>query len=503
MRAVLPLVLALLLSACGGGGTPAGIPTPPTPTVPPPPPPPPPERGSLVGAASVAVETLEPAVFAALLESGLSGATKITGQPQCAVSTFTVRYNTLGGAAEPAEASAAIVVPSGAAAVCSGARPVLLYAHATSVEKSYDMANLRGNLEARLVAAMFAARGFIVVAPNYAGYARSSLAYHPYLNAQQQGADMIDALRAARRAFGAIGANPSARLFVAGYSQGGHAALATQRAMQAMNSSDFAPAAVSGMSGPYALIQFGDTQFAGAPRIGVTAFLPMLISAGKLSGAAMYGATSELYEDQFAPTIEALLPGTLTLGELVGSGKLPANALFAADSMPQASGYGKYFGTGNLIKTSYRDAYLADLQAHPCERSAAAPLDCAPAHPLRQLLIKNDLRNYLPASPLMLCGGSGDPTVPYLNSVSVGAYFHANPKAGQLVEIDLDDTPGLSDPYRTPKLSFIAAKVALRLAATKNGESPDQAVESNYHGSLVAPFCMVATRDFFQTVLAR
>lgn len=43
----------------------------------------------------------------------------------------------------------------------------------------------------------------------------------------------------------------------------------------------------------------------------------------------------------------------------------------------------------------------------------------------------------------------------------------------------------------------------MRLAAIKNGRSPDQAVESNYHGGLAAPFCMLATRDFFQTVLAR
>lgn len=493
MRSV-PLVVALLLSACGGGsGKPPGTGVPA----------PPPERGSLVGAAGVAMEKLEPAVFAALLESGQPGATRITGEPQCAITTYTVRYNTVGGAGEPTEASAAIVVPSGADGACGGARPVLLYAHATSVEKSYDMANLRENREARLVAAMFAARGYIVVAPNYAGYARSSLAYHPYLNAEQQGADMIDALRAGRRAFGAIGAAASGKLFVTGYSQGGYVALATQRAMQALNSADFAPAAVAGLSGPYALTQFGDTQFAGAPRIGVTAFLPLLISAGQLSGEHVYGSTAELYEDQYAATIEKLMPGLGTVGELVSAGMLPANALFAADSMPQASGYGKYFGAGNLIRTSYRDAYLADLEAHPCDLNAGIPLDCAPAHALRKLFHKNDLRKYDPATPLMLCGGSGDPTVPYLNTVSALRYFHARPHPGELVEVDLDDFPGLRDPYRTPKLSFIAAKVALRAAAISNGDSPDAAVESNYHAGLAAPFCMVATRNFFQDVLAR
>jgi acetyl esterase/lipase len=491
MRSV-PLVLALLLSACGGGDK--GVSPPPAPA---------PERGSMVAAASVAVEKMEPAVFAALLDVGQPGTTRITGNPQCAITTHTVRYNTVGGAGEPTEASAAIVVPSGAAANCSGARPVLLYAHATSVEKSYDMANLRENREARLVAAIFAARGYIVVAPNYAGYARSSLAYHPYLNADQQGADMIDALRAARLAFGAIGASASAKLFVTGYSQGGYVALATQRAMESMNSANFAPTAVAGLSGPYALAQFGDTQFAGSPRIGVTAFLPMLISAGQLSGEHVYGSTSELYEDQYAATIETLMPGVGTVGDLVNAGKLPANALFAADSMPQASGYGKYFGAGNLIKTVFRDAYLADAQAHPCDLNGGIPLACAPENSLRKLFRKNDLRNYEPVAPLLLCGGSGDPTVPYLNTVSALAYFYARPHPGQLIEVDLDDFPGLRDPYRTPKLSFIAAKVALRAAAIGNGDSPDEAVESNYHAGLAAPFCMTATRDFFQEVLAR
>jgi hypothetical protein len=504
MRSAVPLVLVLTLAACGGS-SPGGVGAiqAPPPAAPPASPPPAAERGSLVGDAGAVGASIEPAAFAALLEAGFSGATKITGNPQCAVKAFSVRYHTLGGAGEPTEASAAIVVPSGTAAACAGPRPVLLYAHATSFEKSYDMADLRANREAQLVAAMFAARGFIVVAPNYAGYAGSALPYHPYLDAAQQGADMIDALRAARLSFNKIGASDSGKLFVAGYSQGGHVALATQRAMQAIGGSDFAPAAVAGLSGPYAMAQFGDTQFAGSPRIGVTAFLPMLISAGQRGGAALYAAPQQVYEAQYAATIETLLPGAASLGEQVAAGKLPVTALFAADSMPQASGYGKYFGANNLIRTNYRDGYLADMALNGCDRSAATPLDCTPAHPLRKLFLKNDLRNYLPGSPLMLCGGSGDPTVPYLNSVSAGRYFHAQPQLGELVEIDLDDTPGLSDPYRTPKLGFIAAKVALRADAIKAGKSADDAVESNYHAALAAPFCLLAARDFFESVLKR
>jgi hypothetical protein len=62
-------------------------------------------------------------------------------------------------------------------------------------------------------------------------------------------------------------------------------------------------------------------------------------------------------------------PGARTLGtgELVSQGKLPASALFAADSLPQAAGYTAYFGANNLIRSDYRAAYLADRAAHPCE----------------------------------------------------------------------------------------------------------------------------------------
>ena len=71
------------------------------------------------------------------------------------------------------------------------------------------MAELRGNAEARMVAAMFAGQGFVLVAPNYAGYAGSALPYHAYRDAAQQSTDMVDALRAARAPFGMIGARDS------------------------------------------------------------------------------------------------------------------------------------------------------------------------------------------------------------------------------------------------------------------------------------------------------
>jgi pimeloyl-ACP methyl ester carboxylesterase len=494
----LTLGLGILLAACSGGtttgGTPMGVENPaPLPA---------PIRGSLVGqAASVAVSvggnsltTLSPSVLAGFLEAAQTGTLAVAGQPQCSVSVYRVHYNTVGGAGELTDASAAIFVPSGSGASCSNSRPVLLYAHGTSLQKTYDMADIANNTEARLAAAVFAAQGFIVVAPNYAGYGGSSLGYHPYLDRVQEGADMIDALRAARSSFTGIGARDSGKLLVTGYSQGGYVALAAQRAMQEAGS-EFTLAAVAGMSGPYAIARFGDELFGGAPRDGATVIVPTIINAAQHAGAAIYRTPGDVYEAQYAPTIVDLVPGTLGSSELVSQGKLPASALFAADSMPQVPGYTQYFGANNLIRSDYRAAYLADLAAHPCDQSTSAPLNCAPENSLRKWLLRNDLRSYLPAAPTLLCGGHDDPTVPYFNTTSASAYFHA--RGASIVELDIDDTPSLSDPFRSAKAGFVAARSILRAA---NG---DGAVASSYHAGLVAPFCMAATRDWFQSVLAR
>jgi len=502
MRSLLTLACSLglgyLLAACSGGttagGTPTGVANPePLPVA---------TRGSLVGqAASVAVNvggasltTLTPTVLAGFLESAQQGTLAVAGQPQCSVSVYKVHYNTIGGAGEATDGSAAVFVPTGGGASCSNSRPVVLYAHGTSLQKSYDMADIANNTEARLAAAVFAAQGFIVVAPNYTGYSGSSLGYHPYLDRVAQAADMIDALRAARTSFGAIGAKDSGKLMVTGYSQGGYVALATQRAMQDLGTNEFTLTAASGMSGPYAIARFGDDLFGGAPRSGATVIVPMIINAGQHASAALYATPSDVYETQYAASIADLVPGSLGSGDLVDQGKLPESALFAADSQPQMPGYTAYFGANNLIRTAYRSGYLADLAAHPCDQSATSPLACTPAHNLRKWLVRNDLRSYMPNAPTMLCGGHDDPVVPFFNATSAASYFSA--RGSRITLLDIDDTPSLNDPYRSAKAGFVAARTILRAA------SGDGAVASAYHAGLVAPFCMAATRDYFQTTLS-
>ncbi|WP_202414246.1 alpha/beta hydrolase [Duganella flavida] len=507
--ALIPLVFTL--ASCGGGGgssgnqTDAVVVTPPTPVS---------LRGQLIGSATVApitvssgvtVNTLDSAAFKTLLDMQTDYGTAVTGNPNCSITVYSIKYHTIDSLAADTPAGAAIYVPSGGNAVCQGSRPVMLYAHGTSVQKSTDMANLSAS-ETRLIAGMFAAQGYIVVAPNYVGYAGSTAGYHPYLDAEQQSADMVDALRAARSAFSGIGASASSRLMVTGYSQGGFVALATQRAMQTKYASEFTVTAAAPLSGPYALSQFGDGIFGGAPTTGSAGFIPMLINAGQRASAALYTSTADVYESKYAGGIENLLPGTQSLGELVTAGKLPDDVLFAADSLPQAAGYGSFFGPDHLIKTSYRDTYLADLKANPCNASSAKPLSCTPGQALRKWLVKNDLRTYTPTAPLFLCGGDADPLVPYNNTTATADYFRAQGSSSlQLTVLNVDDT-SLLGPFRTTRAEFATAKALVRRIALERGNTAaeaDQSVKDSYHAGLVAPFCLRETRTFFDSAASR
>src|SRR4029453_2046828 len=131
----------------------------------------------------------------------------------------------------------------------------VVYTHGTAAERAYNIANINdpNNAEGLLIAAAFAAQGYIVVAPNYVGYDSSTLTYHPYLHADQQSKDAVNALVAARSALPtsfAPGVSDGGKLFITGYSEGGYVAMATHRLLQSQGATVTASAP---MSGPYAL----------------------------------------------------------------------------------------------------------------------------------------------------------------------------------------------------------------------------------------------------------
>ena len=318
-----------------------------------------------------------------------------------------------------------------------------------------------------------------MVSPNYAGYEASTLSYHPYLVADQQSKDMMDALSAARKSFASIGANANSKLFVSGYSQGGHVALATVKAMQAAGMTVTASAP---LSGPYNLGIFGDAVFGGTVNGGASLFTPLLNTAFQKAYGDIYTSPSQLYAPQFASGIETVLPSTTTTAALITAGKLPQN-----DCMFEgASGYG-FCASGFLVNTSYRTAVLADAVANPGNPATGL---AAAAHPLRRAAYRNSLFNFTLTTPSLICGGGNDPTVFYqMNTTAARGYFagQAVLPAQALIELNVDSAPtGPTDPFAAAKGGFAFAKAAA------GANAPAQ-----YHGALVPPFCNAAARGFF------
>jgi len=500
------ILVALLLAACGGTGggkSDSGAAAP--------------ARGTLLQSAPQLFSTLTaPSLLLELNLAANQQLFSLSGAPVCDILMYDIEYETVGGAGESTTASAALLVPTGLGANCTGARPIVLYAHGTTTDRNFNMANIQ-NTEVLNLAAIFASKGYIIVAPNYAGYDTSTLPYHPYLIADQESKDMIDALTAARTALPLASltlTKDSGQLFITGYSQGGYVAMATHRAMQAAG---MTVTAAAPMSGPYALAAFVDAVFYGEVNGDAPVSSTLLLTAYQKAYGDIYANPGDVFESQYAPGIDSLLPNTTPRSQLYSEGKLPEFALFsstppapafAADTPPTtpanlAEVFALGFGAGNLIQNSYRLSYLEDAQANPDGGWPAVTTGVAaakPAVPWRQALATNDLRNWVPTAPVLLCGGDQDPLVFWLNTDLMQRYWAAHaPASAPLSVLDLDAAASSNDPYVNLKQEFAIAKDLIAASAIAQGatDGGKLAVAEAYHTLLVAPFCFAAVKVFF------
>jgi len=465
MRTTLALGVAALaattLAGCGGGSPGATVNNSTAP-------------GTLIESPPLRVASLNAADLTAELSATAQGQqlVALAGTPTCGVDFHYFRYQTVGGKDEQTTASGAIMAPTGGAG-CSGARPILVYTHGTAVTKTYNIANITDATneawqESAMIGAFFAAHGYIVVASNYAGYDASPLSYHPYLNADQQSKDVINALAAARTALAdglPAGVTDNGKLFITGYSQGGHVAMATHRAMEAQG---MTVTAAAPMSGPYAMLAFGDAAITySAPGLGGTIYYPMIVNSYQQSYGNVYQSPSDVFSATYATGIDTLIPGQYTYTTLVSSGKLPQFAEFdsttpgtgsepgtgipaldAALAAPSAAANpigALGFGSPYLFNNSLRIAYALDSVATPDgfipSPTTLLPPAATPALGIRADLKKNDLRGWTPKAPVMLCGGMNDPEVFYkINTLAMKALWTPQVTAGLVRVVDIDPT---------------------------------------------------------------
>ena len=489
---------------------------------------------------------------------GLNGTA--TPAAKCDIKIEKVSYPTVGAAGERTNATAALMLPSGDSADCQGDRPILLYAHGTTTDKDYDFTQVANTQnpavgESTLIAANFAAQGYIVVAPNYAGYDDSELDYHPYLVAEQQATDMADALDSAREIIARqkrandsdyVNVDDSGKLFISGYSQGGHVAMATARKLEQEGKS---VTAIAPSSGPYALAAFGDFIFRGNVNIGATRFAPLLAEGMQKKYGNIYNNPTDIFTTDYANT---QLPSLLSFDELVAANKLPEFALFERTpdnptlvALPPSTLQFAALGfddTKYLINTDFRAAFIKDSLTNPdglipTVMNGGKTAD-NPQNAMRKALKDNDLRDYRPNMPTLLCGGNQDPTVFYdLNTGAMNGLLRAasilDPSAKNLnvTVFDVDATNEEKRPNQPPlvmigqasmnswNIQAVADSVQDRFSTTLTAvqnkaiadaraagvtdptalaQAAGAAILSSYHGGLVSSACTQATREFFE-----
>jgi hypothetical protein len=474
----------------------------------------PPTRGSLIQSPPARTASLTPATITTALtnQPGAEYLLDLIVAPKCGIDVHQVQYNTVDPTGAATTASAALMLPTGSDPVCQGPRPIVLYAHGTAAQRSLNLANISNedNLEGLFAATVFTTQGYILIAPNYTGYDMSALTYNPYLNADQESKDMIDALMAARSALpisSAPSITDSGKLFVTGYSQGGHVAMATHKALQEAGAAITASAP---MSGPYAVAAFSDAVFFGQVTRTTPLFLVFTSTGYQKAYGDVYANPGDVFEARYVTGIESLLPSAVPRTQLFAEGKLPRDQLFSstppdpsfASITPATSPadlapvFAAGFGTENLVTNAFRLAYLQDAQANP-DGGFPNMLDgrpaANPANGLRRAFKRNDLRTWVPSAPVFLCGGNEDPTVMFMNTQLIQSYWATNGATGAVTVLDLDSDITSNDPDAGRKAAFAAAKAALE---ADGGEA--EVIES-YHSTLLPPFCLSAVKSFFDS----
>lgn len=200
--------------------------------------------------------------------------------------------------------SGAVFLPTDLAADC--AHPVHMYAHGTVFERDNTPSFL--NYEGEL-GFLMAGLGFAVVMPDYVGLGTDDQHLHPYVHALSEAESVVYLLDALFSDAGSgLGTFDSDQIFLSGYSQGGHAAMAAHRMIQEERPEFHVVAAAPG-SGPYDIsgTQFPWT-FADASYSN-PAYLAYVALAWQSIYGNLYSDLNEYFQEPYASELPALFDG--------------------------------------------------------------------------------------------------------------------------------------------------------------------------------------------------
>jgi pimeloyl-ACP methyl ester carboxylesterase len=304
------------------------------------------------------------------------------------------------------------------------------------------MANPEDPETIRLMA-FFAAQGYAVVATDYLSYALSSYPYHPYMHADTEASSIIDSIRATRNAALSLGLTLNGKVMLTGYSQGGHASMATQRAIEQSDAGEIILVAAAHIAGVYS-VSGALIDGVKNPILGVQALVPFQITSWQRIYGNVYDKVDDVFNSPYDRYIETLFPTLLDQAALYNllPGGTPAQA---RDAM-------------------FKSFFLNDLTNNTSNGAIVAAK-------------KQDLLGWNPKAPTILCSGLHDPTVIFpINAQAAYDDFRSRGGANvTLVDVD-------------PKIQQKYGSVLL---------NDPEMYWNSYHVQYEPPFCTQVAREMF------
>ena len=301
------------------------------------------------------------------------------------VDVYYIQYHTTDAGNHSVLASGAFMLP---VTDSCNQFPLVSFQHGTVLRKA-DVPS-RNNSEA-IVGQLFATVGYVAAMPDYLGLGDSP-GLHPYLHAETEAKATIDLLRACRELMNdTLNISDNGQLFLAGYSQGGHATMATHKYIEDNKlTTEFNITASAPGAGPYDLS-------------GAQAEMVFLNPAYPRQGYIIYllFAFNNVYQNMFSNPSEVLKP--------------PYDV-----SIPP-------YLNGNYNMTQLNNALPDSLHEYLQDSVYQMLLDhYTKTHPVFQNLALNDNYDWKPLAPLRMLYCQSDEQVSYLNSVNALQHMQAN-----------------------------------------------------------------------------
>lgn len=288
------------------------------------------------------------------------------------VEIFKVTYKTL-YKGEEITASGIVILPETNEPV-----GMLSFQHGTIAAHEEAPSALALNSSELIFYSALASPGFITVIPDFIGFGSSSDILHPYYVEELTASSIIDNLKAAQELAKQQGLSFNKKLFLAGYSQGGYATMATHKAIEEQGLNGFNLIASFPASGGYDVKGMQETFFSLE-----TYDEPFFLAYVALAYQTAYDWTqplSQFFQEPYATAIPDLFDGMNTGGEI--------------------------------------NQQLTEVIADFVQPALLSEIDTDPAYSfIVDAFEENSLLDWTPTKPMFMYHGTADVTVFYQNSV--------------------------------------------------------------------------------------